>query len=164
MVGMNMSIRWETRICEVNGHTGYFHTWEFYSKPLEASPMIGGAPAGVFSKIFGIVELADGVHRVDPTEIKFTDEQHSVLTGFDKFKEDAEKRIAKGPLPDDYRNDIISILTHADAVTCTVTGYEPMPYASKALYEIPSSHRVTIDYNKMAKALYDAGYRKAEAK
>ena len=85
-------------------------------------------------------------------------------TRLDKFKEDAEKRIAKGPLPDDYRNDIISILTHADAVTCTVTGYEPMPYASKALYEIPSSHRVTIDYNKMAKALYDAGYRKAEAK
>jgi hypothetical protein len=88
MAGMNMSIRWETRICEVNGHTGYFHTWEFYSKPLEASPMIGGAPAGVFSKIFGIVELADGVHRVDPTEIKFTDEEHSVLEEFDKFKEE----------------------------------------------------------------------------
>ena len=36
----------------------------------------------------------------------------------------------------------------------------PMLYASKALYEIPSNHQVTIDYNKMAKALYDAGYRK----
>lgn len=83
--------------------------------------------------------------------------------------EDAKKRIIQGPSAkengakpsqDTCRNDILNILLHADAVTCTVTGYEPMLYASKALYEIPSNHQVTIDYNKMAKALYDAGYRK----
>lgn len=57
MVGLNMQIEWKTRLCQVGEKLGYFHTWEHYSKPLEASPMIGGAPAGVFSKMFGIVEF-----------------------------------------------------------------------------------------------------------
>ena len=54
-----MQIEWKTRLCTVNDKLGYFHAWEHYSKPLEASPLIGGAPAGVFSKIFGIVEFSD---------------------------------------------------------------------------------------------------------
>lgn len=66
-----MQIEWKTRLCTVNDKLGYFHAWEHYSKPLEASPLIGGAPAGVFSKIFGIVEFSDGVRRVDPTDICF---------------------------------------------------------------------------------------------
>lgn len=41
--------------------------------------MIGGAPAGVFSKIFGIVEFKNGVRRVDPTDIHFCDEDNDVL-------------------------------------------------------------------------------------
>ena len=48
------------------------------------------APAGVFSKMFGIVEFSDGVRRVDPTEIVFCDEDNKML-----------KEIAKG----EYGND-----------------------------------------------------------
>ena len=47
-----MQMEWKTRLCQVGEKLGYFHVWEHYSKPLEASPMIGGAPAGVFSKVF----------------------------------------------------------------------------------------------------------------
>lgn len=76
----SINISWETRLCEVHGELGYFQTWEYFSKPMEASPLMGGAPAGVFSKIFGIVEFSDGVRRVDPTKIKFCDEQNAFLT------------------------------------------------------------------------------------
>lgn len=44
-------------------------------------------PAGVFSKIFGIVEFEDWVRRVDPTEIKFCDEENEMLSVFNKKKE-----------------------------------------------------------------------------
>lgn len=56
-----MQIEWKTRLCQVGEKLGYFHAWEHYSKPLEASPLIGGAPAGVFSKMFAVVEFSDGV-------------------------------------------------------------------------------------------------------
>lgn len=59
-------------------------------------------------------------------------------------------------------NDILSILMGADAVSCTVKDYEPTFYKDNALYEIPYGHLVTVDYNKMAAALYNAGYRKEE--
>lgn len=81
---MEIEIKQERRLCTVNGETGYFHTWEQYSKPVEASPYIGGAPAGIFSKIFGIVEFEDGIRRIDPTEIKFCDEEHEMLSVFNK--------------------------------------------------------------------------------
>lgn len=168
MANLNMTVGMETRLCIVNGKVGHFHVWEHYSKPLPASPLVGGEPAGVLSQIFGIVEFEDGTRRVDPTKIIFRDEDTDFLYQINK-DEDAKNRIIQGPSAketdkkqsqDICRNDILDILLHANAVTCTVTGYEPMLYASKALYEIPSGHQVTIDYNKMAKALYDAGYRK----
>ena len=28
MAGLNCEIKWETRLCEVNGELGYFHCWE----------------------------------------------------------------------------------------------------------------------------------------
>ncbi len=90
MAGLNMQIEWKNRLCKVGEKFGYFHAWEHYSKPLEASPLMGGAPAGVFSKMFGIVEFSDGVRRVDPTEIVFCDEDNKTL-----------KEIAKG----EYGND-----------------------------------------------------------
>lgn len=89
MAGLSMEIKVERRLCTVNGETGYFHTWEHYSKPLEASPFVGGAPAGVFSKLFGIVEFEDGIRRVDPTDIKFCDEENEMLSvsnKLDKFE------------------------------------------------------------------------------
>lgn len=79
-----MAVKQERRLCTVKGETGYFHAWENYSKPLAASPMIGGEAAGVFSKIFGIVEFGDGVRRVDPTEIKFCDEENAMLSVFNR--------------------------------------------------------------------------------
>lgn len=86
MAGVDMQIEWKTRLCTVNDKLGYFHAWEHYSKPLEASPLIGGAPAGVFSKIFGIVEFSDGVRRVDPTDICFCDEENQMLSEMEKFE------------------------------------------------------------------------------
>ena len=67
----------------MNGKVGYFHTWEHYSQPVEASPLVGGSPAGIYSRVFGIVEFTDGVERVDPTEIKFCDEDNAGLFFFD---------------------------------------------------------------------------------
>lgn len=72
-------IRQETRLCKVKGKHGYFHTWEHYSKPIEASPLVGGAPAGVISQVFGIIEFEDGVQRVQPYDIKFLDETSKIL-------------------------------------------------------------------------------------
>lgn len=63
---------------------GHFHTWEQYSKPVPASPLVGGEPAGVYSIVHGIVEFEDGVRRVDPTKIKFCDEEHEMLSVFNK--------------------------------------------------------------------------------
>lgn len=75
----DITIKQERRLCEINGELGYFHLWEYYSQPLNASHLIGVAPAGVFSRVFGIVEFEDGVKRIDPTEIKFVDEEHDLL-------------------------------------------------------------------------------------
>lgn len=74
----------ELRLCMVDGKAGYFHTWEHYSKPIEASPLIGGAPAGVFSIVFGIVEFSDGVKRIDPSYIKFCDDENQFLHTLNK--------------------------------------------------------------------------------
>jgi len=68
-----VSVEWATRLCEVNGDIGYFHTWEQRSDVIEPSLMIGGSPGGQISKVFGIVEFDDRVTRVDPTHIKFID-------------------------------------------------------------------------------------------
>lgn len=54
-INNNITISHETRLCKVKDKLGYFHTWEHYSNPVPASPMIGGAPAGVISQVFGIV-------------------------------------------------------------------------------------------------------------
>lgn len=69
----------ELRLCTVKGRVGYFHTWEHFSQPLPASPMIGGASAGVESSVLGIVEFENGVERVYPTSIKFCDEKNAML-------------------------------------------------------------------------------------
>lgn len=57
---------------------------------------------------------------------------------------------------------ICDILMDADAITCTIESYEPVYnlYDNKALYHIPYGYYVKVDYNKLAKAIYEAGYRK----
>ncbi len=86
--GLSIDVEWVTRLCNVGERTGYFHCWEYYSKPLEASPLIGGDPAGVFSKVFGIVEFTDGVERIGPTDIRFCDEENEMLRGFGKKRKE----------------------------------------------------------------------------
>ncbi|MDO4292083.1 MAG: hypothetical protein Q4C65_02520 [Eubacteriales bacterium] len=88
MTGLNIQIEWKTRLCQVDGKMGYFHAWEHYSKPLEASPLIGGAPAGIFSKVFGIVEFSDGIRQVDPFQIVFCDEENQMLSELEKMRKE----------------------------------------------------------------------------
>lgn len=74
----------ENRFCIVGNECGYFHTWEYWSEPMPASPMIGGTPAGVFSRVYGIVEFADGVRRVEITDIRFCDDENGALVDINK--------------------------------------------------------------------------------
>ena len=85
MASFEIPIKQHTRSCMVEGRPGVFHLWEQYSQPVQASPMIGGPPAGVVSYVNGIVEFADGVKRVDPCCIEFTDEEHAALCAHEKW-------------------------------------------------------------------------------
>lgn len=85
MASFEIPIKQHTRSCMVEGRPGMFHLWEQYSQPVQASPMIGGPPAGVISYVNGIVEFADGVKRVDPCYIEFTDEEHAALCAHEKW-------------------------------------------------------------------------------
>ena len=87
----NIKVEWGTRLCTVGDEIGYFHTWEHYSKPVEASMLMGGAPAGVYSKLYGIVEFPNGVRRVDPTDIHFRDETNAFLCDFNTRMKEMEK-------------------------------------------------------------------------
>lgn len=72
------------RLCKVGNKTGYFHTWEYFSEPIDASPCIGGHPEGIFSRIFGIVEFSDCVTRVRIDDIVFCDDINHNLTPFNE--------------------------------------------------------------------------------
>ena len=75
----DINICYETRGCEVNGRPGYFHCWEHWANVVDASPLRGGHPGGQVSQVYGIVEFTDGVKRVDPVKIRFTDEENAFL-------------------------------------------------------------------------------------
>lgn len=96
MAEMKMNIEMPTRLCVVNDRVGHFHLWERYSTPIPASPMIGGEPAGIFSRVYGIVEFDDSVQRVDPSEIKFRDEDTDFLYRINSTEE-FRNRIIQGP-------------------------------------------------------------------
>lgn len=85
---LKYTIEWQTRDCEVDGRPGIFHTWEHYSRPVEASVLPGGAPAGFVSGVVGIVEFWDGVKRVEPDHIEFCDEQTFWLRQLEKNKKE----------------------------------------------------------------------------
>lgn len=57
---------------------------------------------------------------------------------------------------------IRDILITSDAVRCDVDSYEPTLYASNSMYHIPAGYCVQVDFNKLATAIYKAGYRKEE--
>ena len=79
MTFSDITVKQERRLCVVNGKMGYFHCWEHYSRPVEPSPMIGGAPGGVISFVRAIVEFPEGIGYVDPKDLKFRDEENSSL-------------------------------------------------------------------------------------
>ncbi|MGN1217489.1 MAG: hypothetical protein ACI4TD_05885 [Phocaeicola sp.] len=77
----NINIRLETRLCRINGKYGFFHTWELYSQPVEAS-----------SRVFGIVEFDDRVRRVDPTDIEFCDKTNAMLYRMNECERSKEEK------------------------------------------------------------------------
>lgn len=85
----DITIRHEIRECTVNGKPGYFHCWEHYSNPIPASPLRGGAPAGIVSFVRALVEFPEGMWYVDPKDIQFCDETHAVLSAWDKYVKEA---------------------------------------------------------------------------
>lgn len=88
MAGLNCEIKWETRLCEVNGELGYFHCWEHWSNVIDASPLRGGHPGGQIGQVYGIVEFTDGVRRIDPAKIKFCDEENALLAEMAKHHQE----------------------------------------------------------------------------
>lgn len=76
----NIEIEYKTRSCTVDGESGYFHCWEQYADVIAPGLTIESQQGGQFSKIFGIVEFANRVERVDPYRIKFTDEKNAALS------------------------------------------------------------------------------------
>lgn len=89
------TIRNELRLCKVKSELGYFHCWEHFSKPVPAGLTIGSPPAGVISYVSGIVEFDDGIRRVDPTEIKFCDEDHAGICAWNKHEKERCKNEKK---------------------------------------------------------------------
>ena len=87
----NITIGPERRLCTVDGELGYFHCWEHFSQPIGASPFVGGAPAGVVSKVYGIVESADGIRHVEPSTIKFYDEDNAYLVEMNKHNKEVKE-------------------------------------------------------------------------
>lgn len=84
MAGLNCEIKWETRLCEVNGELGYFHCWEHWANVVGASALRGGHLGGQVGQVYGIVEFKDGVRRVEPTSVRFCDEKNSFLGEMEK--------------------------------------------------------------------------------
>lgn len=84
MSGLTCEIRHETRLCQVDGELGYFHTWEHWSNVVDSSPLRGGHPGGQVGQVYGIVEFKDSVRRVDPSKIKFCDEINANLCEMEK--------------------------------------------------------------------------------
>ena len=58
-----------------------FHCWNYRSELVAESPYCGGHPAGQISATFALVEYEDGtIHEVEPTQIRFVDNEMSGYT------------------------------------------------------------------------------------
>ena len=56
---------------------------------------------------------------------------------------------------------IVDILINADSVMCAPI-FAAQHYSSNTLYEIPMGYTIGVNFEKLATALWDAGYRKEE--
>ena len=78
----------ESPECEIKA---LFHCWDDRSELYDASPMIGGHPAGQISSTFAIVEYEDGtIHEVEPMQIRFVDNAMSEYV-FPEMEENTDK-------------------------------------------------------------------------
>lgn len=93
MAGINIKFFPSPRLCEVGGELGYFHLWEQWVSSIDASPLHDGHPAGLIGQVYGVVEFKDGVRRVDPTKIKFCDEESANLHALVKYSEALKRRM-----------------------------------------------------------------------
>ena len=84
----NIEITQKLRLCTVNGKLGYFHCWEHYSKPVEASLLTNGAPEGIISFVRGIIEFPESVGYANSEDIKFCDDEHAYLCAMTKHHEE----------------------------------------------------------------------------
>ena len=84
----NIEITQKLRLCTVNGKLGYFDCWEYYSKPVEASLLIGGALEGIISFVRRIIEFPESVGYANPEDIKFCDDEHTYLCAMAKHHEE----------------------------------------------------------------------------
>lgn len=87
----NIEITQKLRLCTVNGKLGYFHCWEHYSKPVEASLLMDGAPEGLISFVRGIIEFPEGIGYANPADIKFCDDENTYLYEITKYHEEMKK-------------------------------------------------------------------------
>ena len=85
---VDFTLKYERRLCKVKNELGYFHCWEHYSEPVPAGLTIGSPPEGVISYVSGIVEFEDSIRRVNPTEIKFCDEEQANLRALNKYEKE----------------------------------------------------------------------------
>lgn len=92
MSSLNYTIKWETRLCEVDGRYGYFHTWEHYSEIVPPSLLKGGHSGGVISGCLAIVEFKDGVERIEPTKLKFIDAIHDEILDVNLYFNGSEEK------------------------------------------------------------------------
>lgn len=79
-------VQQERRLCEVDGRLGYFHCWESYKDYF-------------YGYVIGIVEFPDGVQRLDPSRIKFVDDQNREL----ELLEKVHKKMKEAPKHDIQR-------------------------------------------------------------
>lgn len=61
---------------------------------------------------------------------------------------------------DNEIHDICLILMNADAVDYDLDFCEETSSSGKITYSIPNEYNLTVDYHKLARAIYNAGYRK----
>lgn len=88
-------IEYATRLCKVNSGKvakfGYFHCWEHYADVISPGLTVGSHPGGQYGRVYGIVEFEDGVERVNPSNIKFVDEQNAYLTKLNELSREREE-------------------------------------------------------------------------
>lgn len=57
---------------------------------------------------------------------------------------------------------LLDVLIHSEAIHCKAVAPEVVFSGVHSYLTHGYDHKVTVDFNKMAKAIYDAGYRKGE--